>query len=87
VVNYELKFSKSVEKDFLKLESFLFKRIWSKLENLQQNPTPVGSLKITNSEFHRIRVGEYRIIYFINNAKKIIEVLRVKHRKDVYKDL
>jgi mRNA interferase RelE/StbE len=56
------------------------------IANWNKNPRPQGSRKITGSKNDwRIRVGDYRIIYEIDAHAEIIRVMRIRHRKDVYR--
>ena len=56
------------------------------VETLAENPYPVGVRKLEGAEFtYRIRVGDYRVIYEVYNDVLIVEVIRVRHRKDAYR--
>jgi mRNA interferase RelE/StbE len=61
-------------------------RIVAAVENLSSNPYPQGVRKLVSTEnSYRIHVGDYRVVYNIIGNKLIIEIIRVGHRKDVYK--
>lgn len=53
--------------------------------NVTKNPRPQGSKKLKTTNYHRIRIGDYRVIYEINENEKSITVFKIRHRKDVYK--
>ena len=55
-----------------------------KINFLQENPRPHGCLKLTAEQGYRIRSGNYRIIYRIDDKKKEVFVYRIKHRKEAY---
>jgi mRNA interferase RelE/StbE len=56
--------------------------------NLKDNPKPTDLRKITSSEnYYRIKVGDYRIIYDINYKEKRINIFRIRHRKEAYRNL
>ena len=56
------------------------------IEGLADDPMPVGCKKLVGSEHtYRIRVGDYRIVYDIQNANLVIFVIRIRHRRDVYR--
>ena len=57
------------------------------LESLEQEPRPRGVEKIRGTEFWRIRKGDYRAIYYINDREQIITVVRIGHRRDVYRGI
>ncbi|MCZ7668161.1 MAG: type II toxin-antitoxin system RelE/ParE family toxin [Chloroflexi bacterium] len=64
----------------------IIKRIIVTVSKLASEPHPPGSRKLVGSDhIFRVRVGDYRVIYDVQNSELIIEVIRVAHRKDVYK--
>jgi mRNA interferase RelE/StbE len=81
---YDLFVLPPAQKDLDKLEGLVFKRILKKIRALSKDARPPGCLKLTGEEGYRIRAGEYRILYRIDDASKRIFIYRVKHRKDVY---
>ncbi len=83
---YEIIIKPSAEKAFAKLAAAVQVKLFEALEQLSVNPRPSGVKKL-NSTFnlYRIRVGEYRIIYSINDAVLIVTVVKIAHRKDVYR--
>ena len=83
---YKLCWKESVRKDFHRLPSIIILRVIKKVESLPINPTPVDSKKLRDTEHtYRLRVGDYRIVYQVNQADKEIVIIRVRHRKDAYK--
>lgn len=85
---YNICFKNSVEKDFKKLPHSVLHRVTKRVELLATDPFPRGVSKLSGSEhLYRIRVGDYRIIYSINDRKKLIIVHYVRHRRDAYRDL
>jgi mRNA interferase RelE/StbE len=60
-------------------------RVIQAVEQLANDPFPNGSQKLSGSDFaYRIRLGDYRVVYSVFNDLSIIEVQRIRHRKDVY---
>ncbi len=84
---YKIFFKKSVEKDFRKIQKKYIIKILEKIENLKTDPRPDGSEKLTGLELYRIKQGTYRIIYSIQDNELTIWVIRVAHRKEIYKNL
>ena len=83
---YEILLEKQAEKDLKKLPNDLFERIIPAIRNLNQNPRPVGCLKLKNSlQDYRIRVGDYRIIYEIDDKNQIVKVMKIRHRRESYR--
>ena len=74
----------AAQKDLDKLEAPVFARILKKIRSLSEDARPPGCLKLTEEDGYRIRTGDYRILYRIDDALKRIYIYRIKHRKDVY---
>ena len=71
-----------------KLPQSVQKRIIDKLSEIENSPPPSVETKLKgNNPFHRIRVGDYRIIYEIQNDIFVILVIKIGQRKDIYKHL
>ncbi|MFI3190731.1 hypothetical protein BCS42_04050 [Crenothrix sp. D3] len=83
---YEIIIKPSAEKAFAKLEKSQQIKIISVIEKLASNPKPQGFKKLKSvAELYRIRVGNYRVIYNIDNKVLIITVVKIGHRKEIYK--
>ena len=83
---YSVKLKKSVEHDIRKIPEKTIVRIVRALETLEEEPRPKQSSKLKDTErTYRLRVGNYRIIYQIDDEQKEIIVFHIRHRKDVYK--
>ena len=85
MANYKLVFKKSVSKDLRPIPNKDVARILQRMEGLQENPRPVGSEKLSGQERYRIRQGVYRIIYEVKDELLVVTVVKVGHRKHVYK--
>jgi len=81
---YDLFALPSAQKDLDKLETSVFARVLKRIRALSQDARPPGGLKLTDEDGYRIRTGDYRILYRIDDALKRIYIYRIKHRKDVY---
>ena len=83
---YNISFKKSAEKELRTLDKKLISRVLYSIENLSNNPVPPGSRKLVGSETtHRIRIGDYRVVYLIDHDATTIEIQKIAHRKEVYK--
>ncbi|NLO19727.1 MAG: type II toxin-antitoxin system RelE/ParE family toxin [Ignavibacteria bacterium] len=82
---YKLGLSNKVIKELEKLDDTLYLRISNKIHSLENNPRPNGSIKLSGIEGYRIRIGDYRILYTINERTKEVVVYSFAHRKEVYK--
>jgi len=86
MANYSLAFKKSVTKDLRNIPNKAVKRILKRVELLRKNPRADGCIKLSGQERYRVRQGVYRIIYEIQDAELIILVVKVAHRRVVYKN-
>ena len=85
MAEYEIFFKESVWKDLRKLPKSDLKRILTRIEKLGDDPRPMGCEKITGEELYRVRQGKYRIVYSIKDNELTVWVIKVGHRKDVYR--
>ncbi len=81
---YSLEFKPRAKKQLEKLPDSISKKLLVAINALCKNPRPRGYIKLTGKRGYRIRKGDYRIIYNIEDSKIIITVLNVGHRRDVY---
>ena len=82
---YKVFFKASVEKDFAAIPKKDLKKILKRIEELADNPRPSGCEKLTGQERYRLRQGRYRIIYSIQDDELTVWVVKVGHRKDIYR--
>ena len=82
---YELFIEQSAEKGIKKLPKDIVSRIISKIKSLAENPRPAGCRKIVGSDQdYRFRMGDYRVVYELDEENKRITIMAVGHRKDIY---
>ena len=83
---YQVRFSKESHKALASLDAKLAMRIANAIKKLATEPKPPGCRKMVGSENdYRIRVGDYRVIYKIKSSVLMIFVIRIGHRKDIYR--
>ena len=87
MAKYEILFRESINTDFKKIPKKDLQKILSKIKKLATNPKPSGSEKLTGQDLYRVRQGNYRILYSIQNSQLTIWVIKVGHRKDVYRKM
>ena len=85
MAKYELVVRPSVSKDTEKISSEDLKKILQKMRALCDDPRPLGSVKLSGMEYYRIRQGDYRIIYEIEDNRLIVVVIKVGHRRGIYR--
>lgn len=84
--SFRIEFARSATKDLRGIDRQWIPRILAAVEALADDPRPVGCKKLARSEHtFRIRVGDYRVIYDIQGAALVVCVVRVRHRRDVYR--
>ncbi len=83
---YSIEFAPSAEKDFFKLEKSVQRQLKPKIDELEKNPRPYGVEKLAGEEnLYRIRSGNYRIVYQIQDRKLLVLLVKIGHRKEVYR--
>ncbi len=82
---YTVRLKPRAERDFDRLPIHVGQRIWRRLLGLEDEPRPPGVTKLEGSEAYRIRIRDYRVVYLINDPGRIVEVVRVAHRREVYR--
>ena len=82
---YSIELVRSIRKDLRRIARKEVPKILKAIQSLADNPRPASSKKLTNEELYRIRIGNYRLLNEINDERLIVLVVKVGHRKDVYK--
>lgn len=85
MASYSLVFRKSVAKDLRAIPSKDVKRLLQRIQSLRHEPRGEGCVKISGTERYRVRQGVYRMVYEIRDAELIVVVVKVAHRRDVYR--
>lgn len=85
-MTYRIEVTPAAERILRKLPRDVFRRIDTRILALAKNPTPPGVEKLQGEgKFFRIRVGDYRVIYTVEHGRLLIVVVRVGHRRDIYR--
>jgi mRNA interferase RelE/StbE len=82
---YSVGVERRAQKQIARLSTEMQDRVGAALQTLTEEPRPPGCLRLTNRGGWRIRVGDYRIVYEIDDDQREMTVLRVAHRRDVYR--
>lgn len=82
---YEIKVRGQARKQILRIPPPHFQRIQDSIANLAQDPRSAGAKKLSGEAGYRIRVGDYRILYEIDDTMNRVAIYRVKHRREVYR--
>lgn len=83
--SYRVSLTSSAEKELNRLPKKVIARIMPRLENLVSIPRPAGCKKLRGGDNEwRIRIGDYRIVYVIDDSARTVDVTRIAHRREVY---
>ena len=85
MARFELRFKSSVARDLRGRPKTEVRRLLKRIEALRDEPWPLGCEKLTDRELYRVRQGVYRIVYSVDTAAVVVEVIKVGHRREVYR--
>lgn len=85
MARYELRVKPSVRRDLRAVPREQVRHILNRIEALRDDPRPPGSEKLSSQERYRVRQGDYRILYTVNDTELLVEVVAVGHRRDIYR--
>ena len=83
---YKVIFTKSVKKDFRKIPKLEVSKILNEIAYLAKNPRSSKTKKLKGEKLYRLRVGNYRVIYDIQDYLMLIFVVKLGHRSDIYRN-
>jgi mRNA interferase RelE/StbE len=86
MARYELRFKSSVAKDLRGVPQADVRRILACIELLRDDPMPPGSVKLSAQERYRLRQGIYRILYTISDTEVLVEIVKLAHRREAYRE-
>ncbi len=84
-MKYTLEITSSAQRQFRKLPKILQDQIAPKILSLELYPRPIGVKKLQSFDYYRIRIGDYRVVYSIDDKCHVVKILDLGHRKDVYR--
>jgi len=82
LVEYSVSIKSSAIKELERLPSSVLVKVFAKIEGLKEDPGPVGSVKLVGADLFRLRQGDYRIVYTVDDEAAHVEVLKIGHRSD-----
>ena len=85
MASYSLLIKPSAVKELERLPAKPRRLIVRKIESLAEDPRPRGSEKLSGKDLHRVRQGDYRILYDIQDKARVVVVIRIGHRREVYR--
>ena len=85
-MSYTVQFTPRARRDFDALDPHMQRRLRPHIDRLAENPFPAGCKRLQADEpFYRLRVGDHRVIYQVEGKRLIVVVVKIGHRKDVYR--
>jgi mRNA interferase RelE/StbE len=85
VVKYSLEIKQSAQKELDALDDALFPRLDRKIQALADDPRPSGCKKLKGyKDQWRVRIGDWRVLYIIDDVEKLVMITRIAHRREVY---
>jgi len=84
-VKYQVRIIPSAEKEMDKLPALIHRRVSRRIFLLEDNPRPEGTKKLSGREEYRLRAGDYRVLYTIDDKQHVVTVFAVGHRREVYR--
>ncbi len=82
---YRVEFETRARREFLDLPRELQKRLAAAIDDLSAHPRPPGAKKLTGQEGYRVRKGDYRILYTIDDPNLMVRIYRIGHRREIYR--
>ena len=86
-MSYQVNLPKTVQKQLNALPQELKQRILKALMQLKEEPRPANSLQMKGGQGFQLRIGDYRVLYDIDDSSQIINLRRIGHRREIYRDL
>lgn len=84
-MKYQVELETRAKREFLALPPEVQERIADAIEDLKTNPRPPGSKRLVGTAGYRIRTGDYRILYTVDDPGRVVRVYRLGHRRDIYR--
>lgn len=83
--SYNLRLRQSAVKELENLPRRELARVMSRIETLADEPHPPGCEKLSGQERYRVRQGDYRIVYEVDESRQVVTVVKIGHRREVYR--
>jgi mRNA interferase RelE/StbE len=83
---YTITFARSARRELESLENETVDRIFARIESLSEHPRPRDCVKLRGrKDLWRLRVGDYRVIYAIDDGERVVDIIAVRHRREAYR--
>ncbi|GIW40904.1 MAG: hypothetical protein KatS3mg076_1481 [Candidatus Binatia bacterium] len=86
MAEYAITFARSARRELESLDDPLLARVLARIEGLAKEPRPPGSRKLRGGQnLWRLRVGNYRIVYGIDDRRRVVDIVTIRHRREAYR--
>ena len=85
MAKYKITIKKSAAKELEDIPKKDLRRIVKRIQSLAANPRPHGSQKLSNNEQYRVRQGDYRVVYCVDDKKFLVDIVKIGHRREIYR--
>ena len=85
MAKYKITIKKSAAKELEDIPKQKLRKIIKRIQSLAQNPRPHGSQKLSTQSRFRIRQGDYRIVYSVDDNDLIVDIVKIGHRREIYR--
>lgn len=82
---YRLRLKRSAERELRSLPGADLKRIVKRISQLAGQPRPLGCEKLSGQPAYRIRQGDYRVLYTVDDKQRLVQIVKIGHRREVYR--
>ena len=84
--SFKILIKKSAVGELAKIPRKDLEKIVRRIRDLEQNPRPFGCRKLSGNDRYRLRQGDYRIVYAVDDSRRVVEVYKIGNRREIYKD-
>ena len=86
MADYAITFARSARRELEALDASILRRVIARIDGLAQEPRLPGSRKLQGEQnLWRIRIGDYRVVYSVDDRHRIVDIVRIRHRREVYR--
>jgi mRNA interferase RelE/StbE len=86
MADYAITFARSARRELESLDASVIRRVIFRIDGLAKEPRPSGSRKLHGEQnLWRIRIGDYRVVYSVDDQQHIVDIVRIRHRREVYR--
>ena len=85
MAKYKITIKKSAAKELREISKKDLRKIIKCIQSLAQNPRPRGARKLSGKEQYRVRQGDYRIVYSVDDKNSMVDIVKIGHRREIYR--